>query len=337
MGNSHSQPTRHSANCELNNHSNETILCGILKAQAFRKLEGEKLDEKLANVRGSNKFGKIEKELYCLLGNGRNEVLTIPEIVNELLPRNYPELNEFRGERIQLAFWKKNNPVIFVPEWYLTKAPKYVDPTRGPDLEKYSEEAANLCPERRQYFDDMKKFHIGGQRQHRGELPERRLYDKLQDYFKNRDEAVVVFHGIDILKLNLDRTLKVKEKDFVIINATRRCIMIIEVKRTLGAGDSIEKSEAQLLDAKKDLEVWFGTEGLHHWLYIPMIYTEKVDPVLGCDECNKFVIEGMYLLWQYRLWSFKSRYTKLARFLPKTQHTQRKLLNFEKWFNGELS
>ena len=121
MGNSHSQPTRHSSNCQLNIHSNETILCGILKTQTFRKLEGEKLDEKLANVRSSNKFGKIEKELYCLLGNGRNEVLTIPEIVNELLPRNYPELNEFRGERIQLAFWKKNNPVIFVPEWYLTK------------------------------------------------------------------------------------------------------------------------------------------------------------------------------------------------------------------------
>ena len=29
--------------------------------------------------------------------------------------------------------------------------------------------------------------------------------------------------------------------------------------------------------------------------------------------------------WQYRLWSFKSRGTKLKRFLPKTQHTQRKL------------
>ena len=98
------------------------------------------------------------------------------------------------------------------------------------------------------------------------------------------------------MELNLDRNFKVKEKDFVIINPTRKFIMIIEVKRTLGAGDSIEKSEAQLSDAKKDLEVWFGTEGLHHWLYIPMIYTEKVDPVLSCNECNRFVIEGRYLL-----------------------------------------
>ena len=29
--------------------------------------------------------------------------------------------------------------------------------------------------------------------------------------------------------------------------------------------------------------------------------------------------------------------TKLERFLPNNQHTQRKLLNFENWVNGEVS
>ena len=29
--------------------------------------------------------------------------------------------------------------------------------------------------------------------------------------------------------------------------------------------------------------------------------------------------------------------TKLDSFLPKNQHTQRKLLNFEDWVNGEVS
>ena len=33
---------------------------------------------------------------------------------------------------------------------------------------------------------------------------------------------------------------------------------------------------------------------------------------------------------------FKRGGTKLERFLPKNQHTQRKLLNFEKWINGVL-
>ena len=34
---------------------------------------------------------------------------------------------------------------------------------------------------------------------------------------------------------------------------------------------------------------------------------------------------------------FSSGGTKLKRFLPKNQHTERKLLNFEFWINGELS
>ena len=43
-----------------------------------------------------------------------------------------------------------------------------------------------------------------------------------------------------------------------------------------------------------------------------------------------------YTLWQYGLWSFQAGSTKLERFLPKNQHTQRKL-NFENWVNGEES
>ena len=41
-------------------------------------------------------------------------------------------------------------------------------------------------------------------------------------------------------------------------------------------------------------------------------------------------------LWQYRLWSFQTGGTKLERYLPKNQHTQRKILNFENWLNGEV-
>ena len=34
---------------------------------------------------------------------------------------------------------------------------------------------------------------------------------------------------------------------------------------------------------------------------------------------------------------FSSVGTKLERFLPKNQHTQRKLMNFENWCKGEVS
>ena len=42
-------------------------------------------------------------------------------------------------------------------------------------------------------------------------------------------------------------------------------------------------------------------------------------------------------LWQYGLCSFQVGGTKLERFLPKNQHTQRKLLNFQFWINSKLS
>ena len=198
------------------------------------------------------------------------------------MPRNYPEIVDFDGtEKL----------VTFVPEWYLTKAPKLADPSRGPQLQGYSEQMVNECPERRRYFEDMKKFFMGGQRTHRGELPEKELYNSLQAYFKSRNESVAVFHGIDILKMNLER-FKVNEKDFVILNATRKCILVIEVKQTLGAGESIQKSIKQLTEAKEDLEAWFGTEGLEDWTYVPMIYTEKIEPDIDCDRCNQHVIEG---------------------------------------------
>ena len=45
----------------------------------------------------------------------------------------------------------------------------------------------------------------------------------------------------------------------------------------------------------------------------------------------------IYTLWQYGLWSFQTGGTKLKRFLPKNQHTQRKLLNFENWIQYDDS
>ena len=38
-----------------------------------------------------------------------------------------------------------------------------------------------------------------------------------------------------------------------------------------------------------------------------------------------------------RVVEFSNGGTKLERFLPMNQHTQRKLLNFENWINGEVS
>ena len=273
-----------SASFHQENHSNESIFCDVMKDQTFVCPHGHhtKLTEKLND--GLEKFEKIQRRLYCLLDNGRNEIFTIHEVVDELLQRNYPELNDFDGTQ-QLA--------IFVPEWYLTRSIKYVEPSRGRDLLSYSDQAMSLCPERKKYFEDLKKFYLGGQRTYRGELPERNLYIALQNYFNQRDEKVTIFHSLDILKMNLEK-LTLNEKDFVIINATRRCIIVIEAKRALGPGNSITKSIQQLREAKQDFEEWFAAEGLENWTYLPMIYTESLEVALSCTRCKKLVIVGKY-------------------------------------------
>ena len=93
--------------------------------------------------------------------------------------------------------------------------------------------------------------------------------------------------------MNLEK-FKVNEKDFVIINATHKCIMVVEVKNQLGSGDSVAKSTKQLLEAKEDFEAWFATEGLQNWRFTPLIYTEKIDInfEIHCSKCEQFVIVG---------------------------------------------
>ena len=54
-------------------------------------------------------------------------------------------------------------------------------------------------------------------------------------------------------------------------------------------------------------------------------------------EVVKQLVIGIPQVWQYWLWSFQGRNTKLERFLAKDQDTQEKSLNFESWSSGKLS
>ena len=62
----------------------------------------------------------------------------------------------------------------------------------------------------------------------------------------------------------------------------------------------------------------------------------KLNPTLKNCELQELKIPQPSL-WQYGLWRFQMGGTTLERFLPKNQHTQRKLLNFENWVYGEGS
>ena len=55
------------------------------------------------------------------------------------------------------------------------------------------------------------------------------------------------------------------------------------------------------------------------------------------SENPKMVQGSSTYIMAIRVVEFSSGDTNLERFLPKNQHTQRKLLNFENWVNGEVS
>ena len=84
----------------------------------------KKIGKKLAVKDNSEKkLRKIMKELIVLLGHGKF-ANSIPEAVATLMVRNYPKLVEWSGKEHEAI-------VIFIPEYYLSKAVKYVDPSKG--------------------------------------------------------------------------------------------------------------------------------------------------------------------------------------------------------------
>ena len=58
---------------------------------------------------------------------------------------------------------------------------------------------------------------------------------------------------------------------------------------------------------------------------------------VGRRTKRKPILPGFLLTMAIQVVEFSNGGTKLERFLPKNQHTRRKILNFENWVNGEVS
>ena len=176
------------------------------------------------------------KELIVLLGHGKF-ANSIPEAVAKLMERNYPELVKWSG---------KDAIVIFIPEYYLSRAFKYVDPSKIDQKLEYSKQAAEAMPERKQEFKEHEKFFQGGLRTCRGEAPELDLYNALKKRSEVSDESIAIFHSLEILKFDPERQdNNINEKDFILVSGSHGYIMAIEVKKTLNKKEA-EKSLIQL-------------------------------------------------------------------------------------------
>ena len=81
----------------------------------------------------------------------------------------------------------------------------------------------------------------------------------------------------------------------------------------------------------------------HIWLCINCKCFKKdvqkfpVNYLEHCQLHGIFMGISLFPIMVIRVVEFSSGGAKLERFLPKNQHTQRKLLNFQNWCSGELS
>ena len=101
------------------------------------------------------------------------------------------------------------------------------------------------------------------------------------------------------LTLSTDILCNASGKDFIIVSA-EGYIISIESKRTLGKGDSVQKSLHQLNGTMQDLESYFrsgiltiGGNMISDWIFVPMIYCEEVeDDISPCGSCENYIIRG---------------------------------------------
>jgi hypothetical protein len=68
------------------------------------------------------------------------------------------------------------------------------------------------------------------------------------------------------------------------------------------------------------------------------IFIKKLTMESSCGNYSSYLFyHNLPILWQYGLLIFQVGVTKLEKKMPKNQHTQRKWLNSENWWSGELS
>ena len=225
-------------------------------------------------LQGRNRGRRVNIQEYYILGQNIGTT-SILELVELLLQRDYPNIAIFDGS--------KDGSVgpIFVPEGYLPKKPKVIDP--------------DIAEEIQSQFPDDKKLR-GDVKQTEGDLLERQVYQALQTHFKSRkNEDVLIVQGLEMVKIGGERGRNIHEIDFLIINFTYQYILNIEVKKWLGQIEGkpeniIYKARDQLYDNRNLIEDWFDADLKGNWRYVCALYCKGMEQVLkDCPNCSPLI------------------------------------------------
>merc|ERR1719418_233031 len=89
----------------------------------------------------------------------------------------------------------------------------------------------------------------------RGERAEKKMFKSLQKYFSKTNEEVLVLNSFDCMKSWSEKHIKPVEKDFILINLTKRYIMPIEVKTNFHK-QSLSKAIKQIKGTIELIDDW---------------------------------------------------------------------------------
>jgi len=130
----------------------------------------------------------------------------------------------------------------------------------------------------------------------KGERAEKKMFKAIQNYFSKVEEEVVVLYSVNFMGSVEERNIKPVEKDFIILNLTKRYIMPLEVKMNFNIA-SLKKAVKQVKGAMEIIDEWVGGDLTEEcgWRYIPAICFENEIPEIEeelCIESLKFIING---------------------------------------------
>ena len=251
---------------------------------------------------------KICENFKILLGGG--EVTNdIAKAIESIGNRDYPQLN-----------WDKIS-TIFVPMLFLPKHTELFDYKKEIHALQKMKETLNIRRARelrndkkiRTLTDEeenlVKRLKKVDKLEHTiGEYAEKEAYHFLKECII--DEEAIVIHNFKVMTCkDLDEIAEDFEKDFVILNLSRRFIMSLEVKANC--------NETSLRSAKKQFDGW--KDSIFKWLeghlteesgwsFYSIIYSQHMsESVSLCDECAKYVIIGK---------EFKEKFKKMMTEMP---------------------
>ena len=191
------------------------------------------------------------------------------EAEDELLKRNFPKI----------ANDDQDIP-IFVPETFLPKVPRAVDPV------KYETKKKSLDDESRKFLG----IKVGTEESQNlsGDITEKELSDALKDFYSTwPDKEVTVFQGA-VFKPPGTKKGGNQEHDFLIVSKILKCIICIESKKSL-YGKSVHGGIKQLRGMEKIIEQYFGP--MSGWTYIAWMHFRVNNSGLCiCKDCDSNII-----------------------------------------------